>query len=898
MIDTGSGRHPLEVLAAEFVERYRRGEQPSVAEYTARRPDLADKIRALFPTVVLMEDLKRTALPGADGDLPPPGRMPERLGDCRVVREVGRGGMGVVYEAEQESLGRRVAVKVLTAQALLEPDRLVRFRREARATARLHHTNIVPVFEFGEHDGLPYYVMQFIDGRGLDQEIADCRMQIADCSKPICNSQSAICNPTRVAQVGLQVAEALAYAHAQGTLHRDVKPSNLLLDARGTVWVTDFGLAKLVGQDDATAPGGTAGTLRYLAPERFRGQSDARGDVYALGLTLYELLTRRPAFDESDRGRLVRQVTQEEPPAPRRCDPGIPRDLETVVLRAMARAPEDRYPTAAELAEDLRRFLEGKPVRARRVGPAERARRWCRRNPALATLTALAGGLLVLAAGLAVAGDLQTRAALRREAALRAEAEEHRRQAEANLALARTAAAQAAEQHQEAVGQRQRAEANLALALRAFDDLFAQATRRGDGRGADPALEDGVPACPPVVSPEVAALLHRLLTFYDQFGERNRSDGRLQREIARAYRRAGDIHQRLGQFEEAEAAYRRALALHGRPAGAPADEAERAREAAAVRNELGAVLQTTGRYAEAEKAHRRALKALEGQAAGAAAARFELARTHALLGGVLARTGRLDGAEQHYRDGLDMLTCLRAEDRANPDYRLVQARAHRALYFVLWFRGRYPEAWAARWRAIAVMHRLAEDFPAVPDYRYELGEVLIQLVAGGGGPRHDGSAERQLRRAVGLARELAAAFPAVPQYQALHGRSLQRLGAFLQASGRGDEAEPLHRDAVALHHALVSRFPSVPSYHLYRADACRSLATALQRRGQLAEACALMEETIDAQQAYLKATPANPFGRMQLAHEYQALAETRRRLGDDERSREAARRAREVRNGL
>jgi tetratricopeptide (TPR) repeat protein len=875
MIDSSSERYPLEVLADEFAERWRRGERPTVTEYTARHPDLAGEIRALFPAVVLMEDVKRSRPMGASAAHSVPARMPERLGDCRVVREVGRGGMGIVYEAEQESLGRRVAVKVLTAQALVDPDRLRRFRREARAMARLHHTNIVPVFGFGEHDGLPYYIMQFIDGQGLDQLIAD------STGLPF----------GEVARVGLQVAEALAYAHAQGTLHRDIKPSNLLLDGRGTVWITDFGLAQLAESENASEPGALTGTLRYMAPERFRGRSDARCDVYGLGLTLYELLTLRPAFDATDRGQLIHQVTHEEPPAPRRSNPAIPRDLETVVLKACARDPVDRYQSAQELAADLRRFLEGKAVRARRVGPAEHLRRWCVRNPAVAGLTALAAGLLVLAAGLASAGYLQTRSALRREGALRQEAEAQRRQAEVNVELARTAVAREADQRQEAVDQRQRAEANLRLALRAFDEVFAQAARHDTVHASDPASdEESELACPPVVSPEVAALLNNLLKFYDQFGERNGSDSRLQGEIARAYRRVGDIQQRLGQFEKAETAYRRALVLYEQRASCP-------RETAVVQNELGLVLQMTGRFAEAEKAHRRALERLQVRVAGdtgPAPVRYELARTHALLGGVLGNTGRSDEAVASYHRSLALVTYLLEEDSANPDYRLVQARTYRSLYFVLSRRGKRPEAATACREAIALLTKLADDYPAVPDYRYELGEVLIRLSGGGRGSRHDPGAEPQLRRAVDLAKDLVVAFPAVPQYQALRARAFHKLGSLLQVSGRATEAEHFHREAVALHRTLVSQFPSVPSYQLYRAEACRSLGTDLRQQGQLAEACSVLEEAIEAQQAFLKAAPEMRHGRSQLAREYQTLAETLRQLGDTVRSREVARLAREA----
>ena len=190
-----------------------------------------------------------------------------------------------------------------------------------------------------------------------------------------------------MARIGVQVADALAYAHAQGILHRDIKPSNLLLDTRGTVWVTDFGLAKADDQQNLTHTGDILGTLRYMPPEAFGGKADGRGDVYALGLTLYELLAFRPAFDEKERGRLIKQVTGEAPPPLRKLNPEVPRDLETIVQKAIEREPAHRYATAAELADDLQRFVDDEPIRARRTSYAERLARWGRRNPAVAALS-------------------------------------------------------------------------------------------------------------------------------------------------------------------------------------------------------------------------------------------------------------------------------------------------------------------------------------------------------------------------------------------------------------------------------------------------------------------------------------------------------------------------------
>jgi serine/threonine protein kinase/WD40 repeat protein len=438
---------PIEELADDFVERYRRGERPALTDYTTKHPELAERIRALFPTLVAIEEVG----PLGEGEaissarkVPGDSKIPEHLGEYRIVREVAHGGMGVVYEAVQESLGRHVALKVLPFHAALSPTYLERFRREAQSVARLHHTNIVPVFGVGEHGGLHYYAMQFIQGLGLDAVLRELRqLRQSDGKAPSSPSaggdgeksaHSALCltiasglltgrnaaqdsplttndsppaehSPLTVAgdkseltsqsetqyfrsvaRVGVQVAEALDYAHQQGVIHRDIKPSNLLLDTCGTVWVTDFGLAKAADTDELTTPGDIVGTVRYMAPERFRGVTEARSDVYSLGATLYEMLTLRPPFEDADRLRLIDRVTNEDPLPPRKHDGLIPRDLETIVLKAIDKDPRERFRSAAQFAEELRLFLADRPLQIRRSSWRERAWRWCRRNPLVAAM--------------------------------------------------------------------------------------------------------------------------------------------------------------------------------------------------------------------------------------------------------------------------------------------------------------------------------------------------------------------------------------------------------------------------------------------------------------------------------------------------------------------------------
>ncbi len=468
-------RLTVEQLAEEFVERYRRGERPPLSEYTTRYPEHAPEIRDLFPALVMMEQIAPESEAGSLAALPAslrrrPIEHPDQIGDYRILREIGRGGMGVVYEAEQVSLGRHVALKVLPRQFLLDERQQKRFEREAKAAARLHHTNIVPVFGVGEENGLHYYVMQFIAGLGLDDVLDELkRLRLCSGGTPppspaggglqisprqvsavevaqsllsgefrrpdsggkgeaapppaaepatapgrlsdtyaVSASADALRGPNgaevlarrptywqSVAHIGAQAAAALEYAHQQGVLHRDIKPANLLLDLHGNVWITDFGLAKSTNQEHLTATGDVVGTLRYMAPEVFNGQHDARSEVCALGLTLYELLALLPAYDETDRPRLIRQVAAAEPPRLDRLNPAMPRDLVTIIHKAIDRDPARRYPTAAELAEDLQRLLRDEPVRARRASSLERLVRWARRHSGVAAALAVIGLLLV-----------------------------------------------------------------------------------------------------------------------------------------------------------------------------------------------------------------------------------------------------------------------------------------------------------------------------------------------------------------------------------------------------------------------------------------------------------------------------------------------------------------------
>jgi serine/threonine protein kinase/Tfp pilus assembly protein PilF len=947
MIDHDTERNPLEVLAGEFA-----GEHPSVTEYVERHPQWADEIRDLFPSVVMIEQLKlqKQAAQAAAAT-----RKIERLGDYRIVREIGRGGMGIVYEAEQESLGRHVALKVLPERSLLAPKQLQRFQREAQAAARLHHTNIVPVFGFGEQEGVHYYVMQYIAGRGLDEilvELARLRSSKAfehsredrddpgqhgpangvsvselartllanDTPATVAFSRSGSGADTpplgthhadtdpfgpspsaepagsslpqrkpqpvssesspltglywrSVASLGVQVARALQYAHAQGTLHRDIKPANLIMDRQGTVWIADFGLAKVADVDDLTHTGDVLGTLRYMAPERFSGQSDARSDIYSLGLTLYELLTWRPAFNALDRSRLIHQVTQDEPPRPRSVDPRIPRDLETIVLKAISREPAHRYSSAGEFADDLERFLKDRPIHARRITPAERLWRWCRRNRTVAALTAAAFAFLLLAAGVGTVGYVQTRDALHGESQERA-----------------------------------RAETNLTLALQAFDDIFDKLTLAGLPDSVEETEDADEPdeTYHPVVTEKDAALLESLLSFYDRFAEQNAANSNLHRETAKAHRSLGDIQQRLGQFQNAETSYRRAIGIYETLADRSGEQDACAcrTEIAAAYNELGAVLAMSRRHSEAREAHRRALAALTSstQARHASArSRYELARTHLALGALLWDRDQMSRRMQHHEQALNLLDDLVRREPNNPEYRLAQARTYRHRWWAF-SRTRQPDhALTNMNQTLELLEQLVVEFPKDPEYRFELSKTYAmrapRLYSKERGeappdlPQRLVEAETQLRRAIAEAETLIIDYPTVPQYRDAIADMYQRLGFVLRQSERFGEAEAELRRAVDLQDELVQHFPTSQSYHYRRAITRSLLIGTLVQTDQLTEAHELLEQSTSDLAAYFAANPPRRFGKRVLAEQYEDLAEVLLKQGKPAAAADAQRQA-------
>jgi hypothetical protein len=446
------------------------------------------------------------------------------------LREIGRGGMGIVYEAEQLSLNRRVALKVLPFAAGLDPKQLHRFKNEAQTAALLHHSNIVPVYAVGCDGGVHYFAMQFIEGRSLaavieerrqyqgerSMSLLDRRPQVEErdgeepssAARPCLSRSQSARRDVRIVELGLRAAQALEYAHQRGVVHRDIKPANLLLDERDELWITDFGLAMFQTGPGVTLSGELVGTLRYMSPEQAlakRGLIDHRTDIYSLGATLYELLTLQPVFSGQDGQELLCQIAYQEPCLPRSLDRTIAVDLETILLKALAKNPSERYSSAGELADDLQRFLEHKPILARRPTLLDKAAKWARRHRTL-----VAAGLVAFL--LLIAGQMVSHYSLARQ---------HRM-----LEV----------KSKEVEEQRARAEANFHQARRAVD-FFVE-------------LSDEEMFDKPQLLEMRMKLLEAALTYYQDFIEQHGDDPSIQAELDHSRQRAARILQEISAMQD------------------------------------------------------------------------------------------------------------------------------------------------------------------------------------------------------------------------------------------------------------------------------------------------------------------------------------------------------------
>jgi serine/threonine-protein kinase len=748
-----------------------------------------------------------------------------QISGYEVLDELGRGGTGVVYLARQVRLNRTCALKMILTGLHTKDETVARFLAEAEVIAQLQHPHVVQIYHIGEADGLPFLELEYLQGGSLDRQLD---------GTPWPSRQA-----TRLSE---QLARGIAEAHRLGVVHRDLKPANVLLAPDGTPKISDFGMAKTLGREAGlTQSQAIMGSPTYMAPEQAEGRAKAVGpaaDIYALGVILYELLTGRPPFRAASIWETLEQVKTVEPVPPSRLVPKLPRDIEKICLKCLQKEPSRRYSSADALAEDLRRFLEDLPVRARPVPAWERAARWARRKPVHAALLAV----VCVAAASLIGGGLWYSARL------------HEALNEADVGRCQTNL------------QRKRAEMNFRKAREAVDEMLTQVAQEE--------LAD-IPRMGPVRE----RLLGKALAFYQGFLLENGEDQTIRKEVARASSRVAEIQALLRHHPEAEAAYRTAIALCSSPKVPSPDAGDRA-AVARYQGELASLLVEVGRYREAAEALDQCTELLEGlrsELPDAMNYNSHLTRVHFTRGRLLLGLRDIDGSRSAYAASVTLGELLVARYPEVADF---QGELARGLASLGLLQPDPREADRRFLRAIGLLEKLCEEKPAVARYRHQLGRTLLNR-----GVRLHGSgalseAERCYRGVISTYDKLAADFPERPDYREHLAKGHNNLGELLAATGEPAAAERAYRTSLRLKKGLAAAHPDVPDYRSAHGTGLATLGQHLTDSGRLDEGRALVQQAIAEHRAALAKVPSHPNYRDEARKAYEFMAKILGREGD------------------
>ncbi|TWT64873.1 serine/threonine-protein kinase [Allorhodopirellula solitaria] len=776
----------VDVLASDFVARYRNGERPTVEEYANRHPDWSEPIRRIFPLVLSVEKVKVDQQSGSDGRATLAGRTLERLGDFRLVREIGRGGMGIVYEAEQESLGRSVAIKVLPKQSLLEEDALQRFQHEASTAAAMHHSNIVPIFGIGQCDGTHYLVMQLVRGVSLEKQIA---------------AEESPLDGRTAARTAAEIADGLAYAHANGVLHRDVKPANILIDGEGLAQLTDFGLARNT-QDDPTMTQTLSGSPRYMAPERFQGRSNEQCDVYGLGVTLYEMLAGSPAFENLTPQQLPEAIKHQLVKPLKSVRPDVSTDLQTIVAKAMSPDPVHRYQSASDLRDDLHRFLSDEPILARRTTAFQRFVRWCRRNPKLAGVS-----------GIAIASMLAATTA-------------------SSVGFAMTSAAN--ERTTDALTQ---AEQTVDLALRSLDGVVDVVSVPASAMGDMDMGELDATQFLLNPSPHAARVLESIQPLYERLANQSPTRPDIVEQMTQASLRLAQIQQQLGRTDIAIKTLKESVALlerRGDLAGLPIGE----KQLLLVRlhNELGKVYASELEYEKSDEAYGMAIEVGEAVSDPDERVTLQLANAYVSLGDPPAQRRRhqIDSPVSS-RIQRDRLAAGKAIlDEWNPstqdagEVAVLRARIH----LIESRRAKRPVV--RRSELLSAIEILQERLAQTPDdsrIRFALVETLasVNLRRQIGSQRSIQEAQERLHHALRELRPLRSSNPETALFAVSEVHILHKLSNLARMQGNDSISLERLEKAISIQSSLIDASPNSMPHRCWRALLYRSLAEVHRR---------------------------------------------------------------------
>jgi serine/threonine-protein kinase len=762
---------------------------------------------------------------GVSQQAPPAPGPDQQIRGYEILGTLGRGGMGVVFKARQVGLNRIVALKMILAAAHASEEDIGRFKVEAEAVARLQHPNIVQIYEVGELNQKPYFSLEFVSGGSLDKKLT---------GTPLA--------PRYSADLVEKIARGIDAAHRAGIVHRDLKPANIMLTADGEPKITDFGLAKKMDPSEVsqTQDGSIMGTPSYMSPEQAAGKVRDVGpaaDTYALGAILYDLLTGRPPFKGETIMDTLYDVMSTEPVPPCRLQPKLPKDLETICLKCLEKEIPKRYASAGDMADDLRRWLHGEPIRARPVGMVEKAAKWAKRRPTaaalvlvsvLAVLSLIVGGFTF--AHMESARADQEREFAENEARLRGTAEQNEAEAKEQKALAEV-------RFKHALDSLRRADAAFVRSNKAIDAIVL------NKKLSDPRLE-----------PVRRDILLTSKSFYQDV-LRERSQQAIERVVpterrrnGEMYRELADIQEKLGEYEPAEKSYRAALEYFNQLNEDFPDDPEARSRQGTVYNNLAVLLHKTKRNQDADAALAKSLgikEDLTKEYPEARRYRFDLANGYLNRGDLrLAGQRQAREAADDFSKAAGIFATLAKQFPNEVVYQSSAAKANTSMAVCFTLLKQFADAEAAYQQAIAFWQPLISLYPKDADYRGELARAKLNL----GGLWHVSGrlepARQSYREAAAVFQSLNEEFPQNPDYREALADTYINLGAASQAAKRADAATEAFRQALPLLKRLAVDLPAEPAYRVKLADAYNDLAIALVATARHDEADEAWHEAI------------------------------------------------------